>query len=161
MENTPCLRCLHLRGAKGAYRCGSQREKLDDEIALGTDVRGLPDCPFFEDKRYLSDFMQEREIPLDDDSLVVGVRPKKREPYSPRLKTTPLDDSLAEIHLIVRDSYKKRKKWPTCYYVFTHSRFQSIGTVYNMLELLVSRGLLIKHDPQTVSSRIIYSIPER
>lgn len=77
MKNTPCKSCVHLGFKAGKYWCWSIGVPLEEGIAEGTAVAGLPDCPFYQ---FSNISEKDRISPLGSGNLVASKPKRKRKP---------------------------------------------------------------------------------
>lgn len=154
MKQTPCLECNNLRTTPTGYFCMSIREPIDTNIVQAIDIAGLPDCPYYERMP-----AQRQPLPLilkEENSRDEEVSVKRRYTKPEIVKSTI--ESRQEILSIISKFYDRRGKWPTHQQVFIHSRFRSVGDVYNILNAMVEDRILQKKKVKSGRSKYTYSI---
>lgn len=142
MRNTPCLPCFNLRGEKGNYTCNVNGEQLDDDLVAGIDIDRLPDCPYFiqPDKGIQKSWQRSDYIPMEP------------------IFSSSTEQTMTEIIGIIERFYQKRNRWPTQRQIFVHSRLQSNGDLWNILDAMQQDGRLEKIRGPYLG-RFVYKLP--
>lgn len=166
MLDSPCLTCVNLRKRETNNYCNAIRTIIADDIVQGVGVEQLPSCPYYspslkeikiesKDDEEISAIVVFRPVitkPIDIDRM----RPRRRYRRAAVIRTAT--ETRAEIIDLVRSFYQRRKQWPSHYQIFIHSRFKSLGQVYNLLNEMIVDGQIYRTSVNKGKTKYIYSL---